>query len=603
MALFCTVILLVSSSSLIVKGTEMSIARDHTNPKDDILLRGDQCPTSSDGNTFLPKCGQFEATELGGCWCKCDTTNANTTFFEPNNTCVPVSFARQTSECDLLLVGETSNSLITIFPNAERSQRTVHVPYNKTCSLQYGGDLFLQYLDCDGTWKETSHTSANATFEVTPGWSINQINIRSKTGATLLGTEKGRIFRMAAQCRDLDEINVSANSSTCVIFKVEGRTTCPFPQRSPTIPSAVLPPPVTGAITISSVTLPPFTIPTTPTTKAPKPPVVTLTDTVDQTTKRATEVSPQNPDVRADSGAQTTSKKNTFVIAGAAAGGVLLLALIVLIIWRCSSPKKHHPPHSRLDGLGTISSPISQMSRHTVPRYTDAAHFAPIGSFSMRSGSSMDNLMYRRGSDGVILGPDFKRGSIYSDHYPTSPPPRPPSSKRSSINGHVNPGLTLREEIVTMNPLFEGQIVEHKDLEELNCSDFAVHPDQIVLDERKNPNDFIDDPDTYDCPEEILKGKPKTSTPLPVYYVVDDPYPDSVTNTFDVRGRPDGHVYDEPGRDISRRDEYVVMHGPAAVGYTHNEPRRNSNHGILKVGSAQQGPQRYNYDEDHMQII
>lgn len=52
----------------------------------------------------------------------------------------------------------------------------------------------------------------------------------------------------------------------------------------------------------------------------------------------------------------------------------------------------------------------------------------------------------------------------------------------------MNPGLTLREEIVTMNPLFEGQIVEHKDLEELNCSDFAVHPDQIVLEDRKNPN-------------------------------------------------------------------------------------------------------------------
>ena len=31
---------------------------------------------------------------------------------------------------------------------------------------------------------------------------------------------------MAAQCRNLDEINVSANSSTCVIFKVEGRTKC-----------------------------------------------------------------------------------------------------------------------------------------------------------------------------------------------------------------------------------------------------------------------------------------------------------------------------------------------------------------------------------------
>ena len=98
------------------------------------------------------------------------------------------------------------------------------------------------------------------------------------------------------------------------------------------------------------------------------------------------------------------------------------------------------------------------------------------------------NLSYRRGSDGIILGPDdFKRGSIYSDYYPTNPPPRPPSSKRSSINGHVNPGLTLREEIVTMNPLFEGQIVEHKDLDPLNCSDFAVHPDEIVLDDQKNP--------------------------------------------------------------------------------------------------------------------
>lgn len=55
-----------------------------------------------------------------------------------------------------------------------------------------------------------------------------------------------------------------------------------------------------------------------------------------------------------------------------------------------------------------------------------------------------------------------------------------------------------------------------------------------------------------------------TSTPVPVYYVVDDSYPDSVTNTFgrDVRGRPDGHVYDEPGRDISSREEYVVMNGP-----------------------------------------
>ena len=99
MALFFTVIFLVSGSSLMVKGTEIVIARDNVRPKDDILLvqPTDQCPTTADGNTFLPKCGQFDARELGGCWCQCDTSNANTTFFEPNNTCVPVSFAKQTS--------------------------------------------------------------------------------------------------------------------------------------------------------------------------------------------------------------------------------------------------------------------------------------------------------------------------------------------------------------------------------------------------------------------------------------------------------------------------------------------------------------------------
>ena len=54
-----------------------------------------------------------------------------------------------------------------------------------------------------------------------------------------------------------------------------------------------------------------------------------------------------------------------------------------------------------------------------------------------------------------------------------------------------------------------------------------------------------------------------SSTPLPVYYVVDDPYPDSTLNTFSnggiARGRTDGHVYDEPEVDLSRSRPYVVM--------------------------------------------
>ena len=38
-----------------------------------------------------------------------------------------------------------------------------------------------------------------------------------------------------------------------------------------------------------------------------------------------------------------------------------------------------------------------------------------------------------------------------------------------------------------MNPLYEGQVVDHKDLERINCSDFGVTPDQVVLDTRKDP--------------------------------------------------------------------------------------------------------------------
>ena len=100
-----------------------------------------------------------------------------------------------------------------------------------------------------------------------------------------------------------------------------------------------------------------------------------------------------------------------------------------------------------------------------------------------------DNPAYRRASDGIILsGSDIKRGSIYSDRFPTNPPPRPPAgSKRGSLNGQVNPALSLKEEYVTMNPLYEGQVVDHKDLERLNCSDFGVTPDQVVLDTRKDP--------------------------------------------------------------------------------------------------------------------
>ena len=100
----------------------------------------------------------------------------------------------------------------------------------------------------------------------------------------------------------------------------------------------------------------------------------------------------------------------------------------------------------------------------------------------------LDSPSYRKGSDGIILGPDIKRGSLYSDYPPNSAPPRYPPEKRSSRNGHVNPGLSLREDIVTMRPLYEGQVVEHNDLAAMHRSDFGVHPEQIVLEDRKNPD-------------------------------------------------------------------------------------------------------------------
>jgi len=378
------------------------------------------------------------------------------------------------------------------------------------------------------------------------------------------------------------------------MFKVEGIVNCPYPQQSPSRPSALLPTP-----TVEIINTTPQTLPTRstekPTTKGPP--------------SEVTSKPSQSPNVLGDTGTQRSSTKNTFIIAGSVAGGILLIAMILLILWRCNNPKRKDNAHRPTNG--SISRPISQMGRSSIPFYTDAAHVTPLGRYAMRS-NSMDNPSYRKGSDGIILGPDLKRGSLYSDYSPTTAPPRPPTGKRSSVNGHVNPGLSLRENIVTMNPLYEGQVVEHKDLAAMNCSDFGVHPgEQIVPDELN---------DTYDCPEEILNSRSMTTTPVPVYYVVDDPYPDSISNTFSnggiARGRSDGHVYDEPEVDLSQRP-YVVMDNANGVAYIHDEPPRDEllsmrrqsspSHGILKVASVTPNNQRYHsqadYDDRHMQVI
>lgn len=52
-----------------------------------------------------------------------------------------------------------------------------------------------------------------------------------------------------------------------------------------------------------------------------------------------------------------------------------------------------------------------------------------------------------------------------------------------------------------------------------------------------------------------------------MYYALDEPYPNSITNTFGThsRGRPDGHVYDEPEADLSGRRSYVVVDNPRGM--------------------------------------
>ena len=78
---------------------------------------------------------------------------------------------------------------------------------------------------------------------------------------------------------------------------------------------------------------------------------------------------------------------------------------------------------------------------------------------------------------------------------------------------------------------------------------------------------FTEFNETYDCPGEILNSQHMAS-PIPMYYALDEPYPDSITNTFNRgttnRGRPDGHVYDEPEVDPRRRP-YVVVENPRGM--------------------------------------
>ena len=67
--------------------------------EDDFLLPRNTAECPVDGNNNVsPSCSKYNAQTLGGCWCKCSRPKGEKyTFFEPTNSCLKVSLARQRS--------------------------------------------------------------------------------------------------------------------------------------------------------------------------------------------------------------------------------------------------------------------------------------------------------------------------------------------------------------------------------------------------------------------------------------------------------------------------------------------------------------------------
>jgi len=369
MATFFTFLLFLSYTGLTVSQRETRLKRKKNVPDDDFLLPKGSAVCPRERDVYVPSCQrEFNAAALKECWCQCGSPTEKKTFYEPRNSCVKVSVARQDAGCDLLFTDETEASLLTFLPQRDFHEKAINLPVSKTCSMYYGEKLYAQYLGCDGAWNEVPWQSLNDSLEVTPGWTTGQLQIRSKAGATVFSNNTGRIFRLAVQCRHKYS-NAPLNSS-CVMFKVEGIVNCPYPQQSPSRPSALLPTP-----TVEIINTTPQTLPTRstekPTTKGPP--------------SEVTSKPSQSPNVLGDTGTQRSSTKNTFIIAGSVAGGILLIAMILLILWRCNNPKRKDNAHRPTNG--SISRPISQMGRSSIPFYTDAAHVTPLGRYAMRSNS------------------------------------------------------------------------------------------------------------------------------------------------------------------------------------------------------------------------
>ena len=88
-------LLFLSCIGTTVHGQSLRIFRIKNDPDDDIQLPSVQseCPTEKN-----PLCNKYNARQFDlsyKCFCRCNRPSGNYTFFEPNNSCIRVSEARQ----------------------------------------------------------------------------------------------------------------------------------------------------------------------------------------------------------------------------------------------------------------------------------------------------------------------------------------------------------------------------------------------------------------------------------------------------------------------------------------------------------------------------
>ena len=101
MATFVPYLIALYCLSLVHAQLQMAIDRvdQPSVVEDDLQLPTNTAECPVDGNNNLsPSCSKYNAQLLGGCWCKCSRPKGEKyTFFEPTNSCLKVSFARQRS--------------------------------------------------------------------------------------------------------------------------------------------------------------------------------------------------------------------------------------------------------------------------------------------------------------------------------------------------------------------------------------------------------------------------------------------------------------------------------------------------------------------------